>query len=96
VPGQQPTVFASGFTNVIDIAFGRDGSMYVAEISHFGFLSGNPAGGVWRVSPGGGTKQLLTTSVISPGGIAVARDGSLYVSTCADCANTGQVVRVVP
>ena len=96
VPGQQPTVYASGFTNVIDVAFGRNGSLYVAEISHFGFLSGNPAGGIWRVSPGGGAKQLLTTSVISPGGIAVASDGSLYLSTCADCADTGQVVRVVP
>jgi hypothetical protein len=96
VPGQQPTVYASGFTNVIDIAFGRDDSMYVAEISHFGFLSGNPAGGIWRVSPGGGTKQLLTTSVISPGGIAVGRDGSLDVSTCADCVNTGEVVKIMP
>ena len=96
VPGEQPTLYASGFTNIIDLAFGHDGSLYVAEISHFGFLSGNPAGGVWRVSPGGGAKQLLTTSVVSPGGIAVAPDGSLYVDTCADCSNTGGVVRIVP
>jgi hypothetical protein len=96
VPGQKPTVYATGFTNIIDIAFGRDGSLYVAEISHFGFLSGDPAGGIWRVPPGGGTPELLTTAVNSPGGIAVAWDGSLYVSTCAPCANTGEVVRVVP
>lgn len=96
VPGQAPTVYASGFTNVLGIAFGPDGSLYVAEISHFGLLSGNPAGGIWRVPPGGGTPQLLTTSVILPGGIAVAPDGSLYVSTCAPCSNTGQVVKIVP
>jgi hypothetical protein len=96
VPGQQPTVYASGFTDIIDVAFGRDGSLYVAEISHFGFLSGDPAGGIWRVPPGGGMKQLLTTSVVSPGGIAVAWDGTLYVTTCAPCAGTGEVVRIVP
>ena len=59
-------------------------------------LSGNPAGGVWRVPPGGGTPQLLTTDVILPGGIAVDAQGSLYVSTCAPCANVGTVVKIVP
>jgi sugar lactone lactonase YvrE len=96
VPGQQPTVYASGFTNILDIAFGPDGSLYVAEISHFGLLSGNPAGGVLRVPPGGGTAQLLTTSVMLPGGIAVGPNGSLYVSTCAPCSDVGQVVRIDP
>ena len=96
VPGQQPTVYATGFTNIIDLDFGRDGSLYVAEIFHFGALSGNRAGGVLRVPPGGGTPQLLTTAVEAPGGLAVARDGSLYVDTCADCANTGGVVKIVP
>jgi len=96
VPGQAPTVYASGFTNVLDIAFGSDGSLYVLEISHFGLLSGSPFGGLWRVPPGGGTPQLLTTDLILPGGIAVAPDGSLYVGTCAPCANDGGVVRIVP
>jgi hypothetical protein len=96
VPGQQPTVYASGFTNIIDLAFGRDGRLYVAEISHFGLLSGDRAGGVWRVPRGGGTPELLTTSIEAPGGLAVARDQSLYVSTCADCSDTGGVVRIVP
>jgi hypothetical protein len=96
VPGEQPTVYATGFTNIIDLDFGRDGSLYVAEISHFGLLSGNRAGGIWRVPPGGGTPQLLTTSVEAPGGLAVARDQSLYVDTCADCVNTGGVVKIVP
>jgi hypothetical protein len=95
VPGHAPTVYASGFTDVIGIDFGPDGSMYVAEISHFGFLSGDPAGGIWRVLPGG-SKQLLTTSVVAPGGLAVGPDNALYVSTCAFCANTGEVVKIAP
>jgi hypothetical protein len=95
VPGHAPTVYASGFTDVIGIDFGRDGSMYVAEISHFGLLSGDPAGGIWRVSPGG-SKQLLTTDVVEPGGLAVGPNDALYVSTCSSCANTGEVVRIVP
>jgi hypothetical protein len=94
VPGQAPTVYASGFTNILDVAFGPDGSLYVAEIFHFGLLSGNPAGGLWRVPPGGGTPQLLTTELNLLGGVVVGQDGGVYVSTCATCRNAGAVVKI--
>ena len=32
------SVFASGFTNIMDLAFGRDGTLYVLEIDHDGLL----------------------------------------------------------
>jgi hypothetical protein len=57
VPGEEPSVYASGFTNVIDVEFGPDGTLYVLEISNPGLLTalggGSPAGGLWKVPPGG-------------------------------------------
>lgn len=78
VPGQAPTAYASGFTNVMDVAFAADGSLYVLEISHKGRLGGDPTGGLWQVPPGGGARELLLTNpLFLSGGIAVAAGGSL-------------------
>jgi hypothetical protein len=38
----------------------------------------------------GGSKQLLTTSVVAPGGLAVGPDNALYVSTMCVLRNTGE------
>ena len=32
-PGEDPEVYARGFTNIIDIAFDDDGNLFVLEIS---------------------------------------------------------------
>ena len=37
------TVFASGFTNIMDLAFGRDGTLYVLEIDHTACSAGPTA-----------------------------------------------------
>jgi sugar lactone lactonase YvrE len=97
VPGQDPVVYADGFTNVIGVAFAADGTLYVLEISHDGLLNtapgGPPLGGLWEVPPGGGEPQLLATGLPMPGGIAVGSDGTIYVSTCASCpAGAGGLV----
>ena len=102
VPGEEPTVYASGFTNIMDVAFGPDGTLYVLEIAHDGLLSADPAagppqGGLWKVPAGGGTPELITAEgLVMPGGMAVAEDGTLFVSTCAVCANGGSLVSLQP
>jgi hypothetical protein len=98
VAGEEPTVYAEGFTNIMDIAFGPDGSLYVLEIAHEGLLAAFGAvmaameggeappaiqGGLWKVPAGGGTPELVTSEgLIAPGGLAVGEDGTVYVSTC--------------
>ena len=37
--GGTPEVFASGFTHIVDLTFGRDGSLYVVEIAKNGLLA---------------------------------------------------------
>ena len=47
------SVYASGFTNAIDLDFGRDGTLYVLEIDADGLfpVTGGPSsdGGLWAV-----------------------------------------------
>ena len=52
-PDGTTTVYASGFTNIVDIAWGPKGSLYVLEISANGLLSGDPTGALIRVWPNG-------------------------------------------
>ena len=101
VPGEAPTEYAAGFTNVIDIGFAPDDSLYVLEISHDGLLNadpeaGPPRGGLWKVPAGGGDAELVTNELVMPGGLAVADDGTVYISTCAVCPGGGGIVSVSP
>jgi sugar lactone lactonase YvrE len=92
-PGETPEVFLSGFTNIIDIAFGPDGSLYVLEIAHNGLLSGDPTGALIRVGQDGSRTVIASEGLTMPTGVAI-RDGKAYVSNCGVCADTGEVVAI--
>ncbi len=94
--GGAPQVFASGFTNIIGIAFGPDGSLYVLEITANGLLSGDPTGAVIRVAPNGTRTTIASTGLVTPGGIEVGRDGSIYVTNFSTQPGIGEVVRITP
>jgi hypothetical protein len=101
-PGEEPSVYADGFTNVIDVEFASDGSLYVLELAHEGLLSagedGPPMGGLWKVPAGGGDAELIVSDGLPmPGGLAVADDGTVYISTCTGCPpGAGGLVSVQP
>jgi hypothetical protein len=94
------TTYASGFTNVMDLDFGRDGTLYVLEIdsdSLFPPVGPSLEGGLWVVPRGGGTPrkiELPAGTLIEPGGIAVGRHGELYVSNHAREADHGEVLKI--
>jgi hypothetical protein len=92
VPGQAPTVYCSGFTTIIDLAFGPDGNLYVAEHSTGPVFFALP-GDVVRVGSGC-AKTVVTPPLTRPGSLAFGRDGKLYVSVNSTSAGTGQVVRI--
>jgi len=99
-PGSAPTVFATGFTNVVDIAAGPDGSLYVVEIAKHGLLagfgSGDFGGRLVRVAPDGTSTTLLENPLFAPGGVAVGRDGAIYVTNVSVAAGGGQILRINP
>ena len=99
--GGTPEVFASGFTNIVDLAFGRDGSLYVVEITKNGLLAaeqpgGDVTGAVIRVAPNGTKTEVASEGLMAPGGIAVGPDGGLYVTNKSVAAGNGEVVRIQP
>ena len=89
------SVVASGFTNIMDLAFGRNGTLYVLEIDHDGLLGGSTDGGLFAVSRDGTKRQIALApgTLTMPGGITVGRDG-LYVTNNAGSPGGGQVLRI--
>lgn len=99
--GSDPTPYASGFTNIMDLAFDAEGALYVLELAHDGLLASPPgappAGGLWRVPAGGGDPALVVSEgLVMPGGLAIATDGTIYITTCAVCPGVGGVVSLQP
>jgi hypothetical protein len=92
--GGEPEVYASGFTNVTDLAFGPDGSLYVVEIATNGLLSGDPTGALKRAAPDGTVETIASEGLENPYGVAVSRKGDIYVSNRGTSAGEGEVVRV--
>jgi hypothetical protein len=93
------TVYASGFTNIMDLDFGDDGTLYVLEIDHdslFPPVGPSNEGGLWTVSRRGEMRQveLPAGTLTEPGGIAVGRHGELYVTNHAREAGVGEVLRI--
>ena len=98
--GGAPVVFASGFTHIVDLAFGPDGSLYVVEIARNGLLAAfntdDWAGALIRVAPDGTRTELVPGVPTAPGGIAIGRDGALYVTNNSIYSDIGEVIRIEP
>jgi hypothetical protein len=92
-------VFASGFTNIMDLAFDRHGTLWVLEIDHdslFGPVGPSTDGAIFAVDENGTSEQLELEpgTLTHPGGITVGWDGALYVTNNADVADEGEVLRI--
>lgn len=98
--GGTAEVFAGGFTSVIDVAFGPDGSMYVLELARnglfAGFILGDWTGALIRIASNGTRTEIAPGTLTAPGGVAVGPDGALYVTNNSIFSGTGQVVRIEP
>lgn len=100
VQGGVPEIYAEGFTAIIDVAFGADGSLYVLEIAKNGLLAAfifdDWIGALIRVAPNGTRTEIAEGALFAPGGVAVGPDGSLYVTNNSIFSASGQVLRITP
>ena len=94
VPGQDPEVFAAGFTNIIDLAFDPEGNLYVLEIAANSLLSGDLTGALIKVSPDDVRTTVAMEGLVAPAGLAIGADGSVYLSNFGIFPGAGQVIRL--
>jgi hypothetical protein len=89
------TVFAGGFTNLMDLAFDRDGTLYALEIDHDGLLTPANEGALFAVSRTGSSRRIALPdgALPFPGGLTVS-DGDFYVSINAGSPGGGKVIRI--
>jgi hypothetical protein len=91
-PDGSTFVYATGFTNIVDIAWGPKGSLYVLEITSAGLLSGDPTGALVKVWPNGTKTVVAGTGLSAPTAVAIARNGDVFVTNNGTSAGTGEVI----
>ena len=93
-PGQAPTVAYSGFTTVLDLAVGPDGSLYVLEHSTGPVFFALP-GRLTKIAPDG-TRTTVIAGLTRPASVAVSREGDIYVSHRGNAIGVGEVLQIQP
>lgn len=98
-PGSKPKVYAKGFTNIVDVAVGPKGGLYVLEIAKKGLLQafgpgGDFTGRLVHLSPDGKRKVVASEGLVAPTSVAVGPKGGIYVSNFGIFPDQGQVVRI--
>jgi hypothetical protein len=91
--------YADGFTSIVALGAGPDGSIYVVELVKQSWLQWEaglvdpPIGGLFRIPPGGGAAtELAADQLILPAGVAVAKDGTVHVT--APVFGPGALLRI--
>jgi hypothetical protein len=95
--GGAPEIAASGFTNIVDMAFDRHGVLYVLQIGNGLAAPGGPPlaapGKLIRVNADG-TQTVIYANLFYPGGLAIGPDGAAYVTNFGIVPGGGQVLRI--
>jgi len=94
------TLFMDGLTSITGLDFGPDGSLYVVSIVKngvFGFIGGlgDTTGALWKIS-GGTATELVPGQLTLPGDVAVARNGTIYVTNKSVFTGGGEVIAIRP
>ena len=86
-----PTVYATGLTNVTDLAF-KGHQLYAVQLATNGLLTpGLPMGSLVKVPRGSMSPTVVAGNLQAPYGLAI-RSGKAYVTTCAVCPAGGSVM----
>jgi len=78
------------------VAYAKDGTLYVLQYASSPFALGGP-GQIVRVAVDG-TRSILETGAAlqQPAGLAIGKDGALYVSNKTVTPGGGEVLRILP
>ncbi|MES2465308.1 MAG: ScyD/ScyE family protein [Armatimonadota bacterium] len=98
----QTSIAYTGFTNLLDVAFAPDGSLYALQLNTNGILGNPPFSGpagpgvLTRIDTLGNRTNISSPSfnLSNPTALAIGADGAIYVSNQGSSAGTGQVIRI--
>jgi hypothetical protein len=94
VAGHSVKVEESGFTNVVDVAYGRHGTLFVLQIDSTG-LAGPPSPGkLIRIDRDGTRTELAAGQLQEPTGLTVSRKGDVYVTNNGGSPTDGQILHI--
>jgi hypothetical protein len=80
VPGEEPQVYARGFTHITDLEWGDDGKLYVLQLTTRSLLNPNPGPGrLYRLDGGGVHTQIAPGRFQFSLGLALSENNA-YVS----------------
>lgn len=88
------SVIAGGLTNIIDVAFDANGSLFALELDSDGLLGPGATGSIFEIALDGTTEQVFS-GLDRPTGLAIGPDGSFFVSVGGFSTN-GSVARLAP
>ena len=102
-PSSACTLVAGGFTSIIDLAFGPDGTLYVVELDEASWL-GMEANGFMKTAAGGtvnacsvaGSCSVLASNLSLPTAVAVDKTGVLWVAEHESILFAGARVHRLP
>ena len=86
------TVYAEGFTNIVDLAFDSNGDLYVLELAKNSLLAEDVTSAVLRVVPGGEHQEVASHGLTFATGMAIGSDDTFYVSNFGVMPDQGQLV----
>ncbi len=86
---------ADGLTNIVDLAFGPDGSLFALEIDSNGLFTPGGSGALFKIGADG-SKTLLFDGLVAPTGLAIGANGNFYISTNGTSPMAGSVMRLEP
>ena len=94
VPGEDPEVYARGFTHISDLEFGDDGKLYVLQLATRSLLDPDPGHGrLYRLDGGGVHTEIARGHLDFSLGLAI-EENDIYVSDRSILPGGGRVLHI--
>lgn len=88
-------VFASGFTQLIDMTFDAEGNLYVLQHMNQSGWKGKPDGALIKIAPNGERRTLIEGNGLEmPSALTIGSDGAFYIINRGGRPGIGQVIRI--
>ncbi|MDB9372735.1 ScyD/ScyE family protein [Nodularia sphaerocarpa] len=90
-----PTIYAEGFTQLMDLEFDQDGNLYALQYANESGWKGNQDGALIKIAPDGDRTTILSGNGLeSPSALTISPDGAVYIANRGDRPGEGQIIRI--